>query len=94
MIAAWVVVVAAVGGYSGKLQDATTNENEDYLPASADSTEVINLLEDRFPEGREVDALIVYQREGGLTARGSRQVIAAEREPRSAPRTRSSSGWP
>ena len=36
VIAAWVIVVAAVGGYSGKLQDATTNENEDYLPASAD----------------------------------------------------------
>ncbi len=79
MIAAWVIVVAAVGGYSGKLQDATTNENEDYLPASADSTEVINLLEDRFPEGREVDALIVYQREGGLTAE-DRQLIAENAE--------------
>ncbi len=67
VIGVWIVVVAAVGGYSGKLQDATKNENEDYLPASSDSTTVIHLLEDRFADGREVDALIVYQREGGLT---------------------------
>ena len=77
MIAAWLVIALAVGGYSGKLQDVTTDENEDYLPASSDSTEVINLLEDRFPEGREVDALVVYQREGGLTA-ADRQRIAAD----------------
>ena len=80
VIAAWLIVVIAVGGYSGKLQDATTNENEDYLPASADSTEVINLLEDRFPEGREVDALIVYQREGGLTAEDEAVIAENARE--------------
>jgi putative drug exporter of the RND superfamily len=77
VIAVWVVIVAAVGGYSGKLQDVTTDENEDYLPASSDSTAVINLLEERFPEGREVDALVVYQREGGLTA-ADKQRIAAD----------------
>ena len=36
VIAVWVIAVMAVGGYAGKLQEATTNENEDYLPESAD----------------------------------------------------------
>jgi len=76
VIAAWVVVVAAVGGYSGKLQDVTTDENEDYLPASSDSVEVINLLEERFPEGRDIDALVVYQHEGGLTAEDKARIAA------------------
>jgi RND superfamily putative drug exporter len=80
VIAVWVIAVMAVGGYAGKLQDATTNENEDYLPESADSTAVINLLEDEFPEGREVDALIVYQREGGLTAADRATISSNARE--------------
>jgi RND superfamily putative drug exporter len=80
VIAAWIVVVAAVGGYAGKLQDATTNENEDYLPASSDSTAVIGLLKERFPEGRDVDALVVYQREGGLTPADRAEIAANARE--------------
>ncbi|MBM3667273.1 MAG: MMPL family transporter [Actinobacteria bacterium] len=80
VIAAWVILVAAVGGYAGKLQASTTNENEEYLPASADSTAVINLLEDRFPEGREVDAIVVYQRQGGLTAADKREIQAEAAE--------------
>jgi putative drug exporter of the RND superfamily len=74
VIAIWLVVVIAIGGYAGKLQDVTKNENEDYLPASADSTKVIHQLEDDFPEGRGVDALIVYQRDGGLTAADKAQI--------------------
>src|SRR5688500_11981353 len=76
VIALWLLIVAAVGSYSGKLQDVTTDENEDYLPASSDSVEVINLLEERFPEGREIDALVVYQREGGLTAQDKQRIAA------------------
>ena len=64
----WLVLAVALGPLQPKLQDATKNENSDFLPASADSTRVDRLLKDRFREGREVDALVVYTREGGLTA--------------------------
>ena len=68
VIAAWVIVGFALFSSSRKLQDATTNENEAFLPGSAESTEVNDLVEDRFAEGREVDILVVYNRDGGLTA--------------------------
>lgn len=64
----WLVLAVALGPLQPKLQGATKNENSDFLPASADSTRVDQLLKDRFREGREVDALVVYTREGGLTA--------------------------
>jgi putative drug exporter of the RND superfamily len=68
VIAAWVLIGFGLFQFQPKLQDATTNENEAFLPESAESTEVIDLIEDRFAAGREVDALIAYHREGGLTA--------------------------
>ena len=68
VIALWVVAgVALSGAFQPKLQEATVNENEAFLPESADSTEVIDLIEERFPDGREVDALVVYNREAGLS---------------------------
>jgi RND superfamily putative drug exporter len=64
----WLVLAVALGPLQPKLQGATKNENSDFLPSAADSTRVDQLLKDRFREGREVDALVVYTREGGLTA--------------------------
>ncbi len=67
VIAVWVIVGFALFGFQPKLQDATTNENEAFLPESAESTEVNDLVEERFADGREVDILVVYNRERGLT---------------------------
>ena len=66
VIAVWVVVGFALFGFQRKLQEATTNENEAFLPESAESTDVNDLIGERFADGREVDALIAYDREGGL----------------------------
>jgi RND superfamily putative drug exporter len=77
VVAAWVIVGFSLFSFQPKLQEATTNENEAFLPESAESTEVNDLVEERFAEGREVDALVVYQREGGLTA-DDRSRIAAD----------------
>ena len=68
VLAAWVVVGFSLFGFQPKLQEATTNENEAFLPETAESTEVNDIVEERFAEGREVDAIIAYQRDGGLTA--------------------------
>ncbi|HEY8466077.1 MAG TPA: MMPL family transporter [Solirubrobacterales bacterium] len=67
VLVTWVVVGLGLAQFQPKLQEATTNENEAFLPASAESTVVNDLVSDRFPDGREVDALIVYNRDGGLT---------------------------
>jgi RND superfamily putative drug exporter len=77
IIAAWLVLGVALGQLQPKLQDATTNENEAFLPESAESTEVNDLVEQRFAEGREVDILVAYERAGGLGAR-DRERIAAD----------------
>ena len=76
VIAIWVILGVGLSTFQPKLQEATTNENEAFLPASAESTEVNNLIEDRFADGREVDALVAYHREGGLTAADRKRIAA------------------
>jgi RND superfamily putative drug exporter len=86
VIAAWVVLVAALAGPGGKLADETNNETESFLPATAESTEVLNLLNDRFAGGQTTEALVVYHRSGGLTAADRRKIaLDARRAARSLP---------
>ena len=66
VLAIWVMLGFALGSFQPKLQDATTNENEAFLPESAESTEVNDLVEERFPDGREVDVIVAYERDEGL----------------------------
>ncbi len=76
ILAVWVVLGFGLAQLQPQLQDATTNENEAFLPESADSTAANQLIEDRFPDGRELDALIVYHREGGLTSADQVRIAA------------------
>ena len=81
VLAIWVVLGIALGSFQPKLQEATTNENEAFLPESAESTEVNDLVEDRFPDGREVDVIVAYNREnGGLTAEDWARITSDARE--------------
>ena len=67
MIGLWIAVLALALPFSGKLGDVTRDEPTDYLPASADSTRVQQLV-DKLPGGGETDLLLVHHRDGGLTA--------------------------
>lgn len=67
ILGVWVVLGIGLAQLQPQLQDSTTNENEAFLPESADSTAANRLIEDRFSDGRELDALIVYHRDGGLS---------------------------
>ena len=58
-----------------RYRDATTNENEDFLPESADSTIVNNLLDEEFG-GRDLPVIVVYNRAGGLTAADRNEISA------------------
>jgi RND superfamily putative drug exporter len=67
VIALWVVAVIALSPLGAKLADATSDETQSFLPDDAESTEVQNLLKERFPGGETALGLIVYKRAGGLT---------------------------
>jgi putative drug exporter of the RND superfamily len=67
VIALWVVGVLALSPLGAKLGDVTRDETASFLPEDAESTQVQELLKDRFPGGETTLGLIVYKREGGLT---------------------------
>ncbi|MGH3312399.1 MAG: MMPL family transporter [Streptomyces sp.] len=61
---------------AGKLGDATRDQPVDYLPASADSTRVEQLVQ-KLPGGGTADLILVHHRDGGLTA-ADRQLAGAQ----------------
>jgi putative drug exporter of the RND superfamily len=71
----WVVAFAALMPLGSKLADETQDDTASFLPESAESTEVVEILDAEFPGGETTQGLIVYQREGGLTD-ADRQKIA------------------
>ena len=73
---AWVIVFAALMPLGSKLSDETMDDTASYLPQSAESTEVVHILDREFSAGETTVGLIVYQREGGLTAADKRMIAA------------------
>jgi putative drug exporter of the RND superfamily len=67
VIALWIVAVAALSPLGSKLADVTSDETASFLPDEAESTEVQELLKERFPGGETTLGLLVYKRDGGLT---------------------------
>jgi RND superfamily putative drug exporter len=67
VLALWLAVLALAGPLAGKLADVQQNRAVDYLPVSADSTQVAKLQE-ALPGGEATELVLVYHREGGLTA--------------------------
>lgn len=91
VLALWVIVIALAAPLAGKLGDVQRDRAVDYLPASADSTQVAKITE-QMPGGESTDLVLVYHREGGLTAAdrasAAREVeaVAAEHPLTSVPR--------
>jgi putative drug exporter of the RND superfamily len=79
VLAAWVVIFVAAANPGSKFEDAQENESTSFLPGDAESTKVLEEL-DQFQtqEGEQADAVIVYARDGGLTA-ADRAAIAQDR---------------
>jgi RND superfamily putative drug exporter len=61
-----------------RFADAEQNRAVDYLPNKAESVKLLNQI-DEFPSGERFSAVVVYRRDGGLTAR-DRAAIAEDRE--------------
>ncbi|MFD3536312.1 MMPL family transporter, partial [Streptomyces sp. NPDC058661] len=87
MLALWVIVIALAGKLGGVQRDRPV----DYLPASADSTQVAKITE-QMPGGDSTDLVLVHHRESGLTAAdkataaGEMKKVAAEHALASPPR--------
>ncbi|MBY8877721.1 MMPL family transporter [Actinacidiphila acidipaludis] len=67
VIALWIAVLAVAGVFAGRLGGVKHDENIDYLPASAQSTQVAR-IQQTMPGGGATDLVLVYRRAGGLTA--------------------------
>ncbi|MYS54693.1 MMPL family transporter [Streptomyces sp. SID6013] len=63
----WIAVLAIASPFAAKLGDVQRDRAVDYLPASADSTQVAKIQE-RLPGGEVTEMVLVYHRDGGLTA--------------------------
>ncbi|MEO3973343.1 MMPL family transporter [Streptomyces sp. CAU 1734] len=63
----WLAVLAVAGPFAGQLAGVQRDSVEDYLPKNADSTQVAR-IEQRLPGGESAEVVLVYRREGGLTA--------------------------
>jgi putative drug exporter of the RND superfamily len=71
----WLVVVVAIIGANlpGKFADAERNESTSFLPGDAESTKALQVTE-RLQNGEKAATIIVYRRDGGLTAADRRAI--------------------
>ncbi len=68
VIAAWIVALVALAPLGAKLVDETQDDTASFLPESAESTEVVEILDEEFDAGETTQGLLIYYREGGLTS--------------------------
>jgi RND superfamily putative drug exporter len=75
VVLAWVVLLIIFAPLGGKLKDVTDNRTESFLPKSAESTQVLRIMQREFG-GQTVSGLVVYTRPGGLTPADRARIIA------------------
>jgi putative drug exporter of the RND superfamily len=78
VLACWLAAVTVFGTFAGRLEGVMDNDETNWLPASAESTRAIELAEREFPAEATTPLLIVYARDGGLTA-ADHAAVAADR---------------
>ncbi|MEW2388180.1 MMPL family transporter [Streptomyces venezuelae] len=76
----WLVVIIVAAPLAQKLTDAQENDAESWLPGSAESTQVLDVSAEFRPE--VIPAIVVYAREGGLTAADRVQIAGDVRQAR------------
>ena len=75
VVVLWLIAVFIASPIGGKLTDETTDDTESFLPDSAESTEVVRILDEQFDAGETVQGIIVYQRDGGLTGEDKQRIL-------------------
>jgi len=79
VLAIWIVAFAALMPVGAKLSDETQDDTQSFLPESAESTEVVEILDQRFADGETTQGIVVYQRDGSLTTQDRAKVAADAR---------------
>jgi RND superfamily putative drug exporter len=80
------IVFAGFASQGGKLEQAQKNETSSFLPSSAESVKALKQIE-RFPGGEQAPAVVVYERQSGLTGADKRRIqdtvgrLNADRKP-------------
>ena len=77
VVVGWVVLLAGAGQFASKVSDVEDNSAVAYLPREAQATRVAELLP-RFQQDDLLPAVVVYSREGGLTA-ADRAAVAVDK---------------
>ena len=75
VIGFWVIVAAVMSPLAGKLTGAQDNDAKSWLPANAESTQVLEIASS-FTSPNTIPAVVVYVRESGLTAQDLAEVSA------------------
>jgi RND superfamily putative drug exporter len=75
VVAGWLIVLALAGPLAGKLGSAEQNDARSWLPASAESTRVLD-LQSRVQSPDVYPAVVVYDRPSGITAADRAQAAA------------------
>ncbi len=73
VLGVWIALVVALGPSASQFESAQKNEASSFLPGGAESTKVLDALEG-FGSADVADAVIVFARDGGLTAADRRAV--------------------
>jgi RND superfamily putative drug exporter len=76
VLALWIVAFAVCTPLGSQLADETQDDTASFLPESAESTEVVETLDEDFDSGETTQGLIVYQRDGGLTSEDEAKIAA------------------
>ncbi len=66
LIVGWLAAAAIGGPYFGRISEVSTTDQASFLPASAEATEVSELVPE-FSGSDDVPAIVVLERDGGLT---------------------------
>jgi RND superfamily putative drug exporter len=67
VLVAWIVIFGVSGMFASKLTDVQNNEASSWLPESAESTQALEKLAP-FMDQNDIPTVIVYERDGGLSA--------------------------
>ncbi|HMC70239.1 MAG TPA: MMPL family transporter, partial [Mycobacteriales bacterium] len=71
----WIVAVAGVGSFAGKLTGVEKNDAKSWLPGRAESTQVLD-AQKAFQSPNTFQAVVVYERASGLTGADRAKVAA------------------
>ncbi len=66
VLALWIIAVAVLGSFAGKLTGVEDNQAQSWLPGNAESTRALAKLE-AFQDKNDIPTTLVYERDGGLT---------------------------